>query len=169
MLDVASQGVAPAFAAPMGQIENAFLRLTNQVKVMDQAAMDYRGPVGDLNSAAMLIAHLAVVDLAYLHCIIGTPAPRELEEMVGPFQDEQGRIPVTAGRSAAEMLAHYGRVIDLVREYVATQSDEDAARPVQVPWWSGPATVRYVLWHMASHSMLHLGQISRLKAAYAKS
>lgn len=169
MFDVASQGVASALAVPMGLMENAFRRLTVLVQAMDQAALDYRGPGGDVNSAAMLIAHLAVTDLEYLYRIIGTEAPRELQELVGPFEDEHGRLPVVAGRSAAEMLAHYSRVLDLVREHVKTLADQDAERPVVVPWWPQPATVRYVLWHMASHSMLHQGQIARLKAMYAES
>jgi uncharacterized damage-inducible protein DinB len=152
----------------MGQLENAFRRLTNLVTGMDQAAVDYRGSGGDVNSAAMLIAHLAAVDLEYLYLIIGTKAPQELLDYVGPYEDEQGRIPPFAGRSASEMLAHYGRIIDLVREYVQTLTDADAVREVRVPWWPQPATVRYVLWHMAGHSMFHQGQIARLQAAHAE-
>jgi uncharacterized damage-inducible protein DinB len=169
VFDVASEGVAPALAVPLGLIENAFRRLTVLVKGMDQQAFDYRGPGGDVNSAAMLIAHLAVTDLEYLYRIIGTQAPRELQELVGPYQDDQGRLPVVAERSATEMLAHYEKIIDLTRDHVKTLADEDASRTVVVPWWPQPATVRYVLWHMASHSMFHQGQIARLKAAYAES
>lgn len=166
MLDVYSSEVAPALALPLGEIEVAFRRLTNLVKDLPQAALDYRGPDGTLNSVAMLIAHLTVVDVGYLHAIMGTPVPPELAEAVGPYHDEQGRIPLVEGRPAAELLAQYGRVIDLVRAYLKTKGDDEAARPVTIGWWPQPATVRYVLWHMASHSMFHQGQIARLLAWY---
>ena len=57
-------------------------------------------------------------------------------------------------------------MLDMAREYVAGLKDEDSERPVNVPWWPEPATVRYVLWHMAHHSGWHLGQIARRRAAY---
>jgi uncharacterized damage-inducible protein DinB len=169
VFDVASEGVAPALSFPLGLIEDAYRRVTGVVQGMDQEAFDYRGPGGDVNSAAMLIAHLAVTDLEYLYRIIGTQAPGELQELVGPYQDAQGRLPVVSGRSPAEMLARYGKIIDLIRDYVKTLADEDASRTVVVPWWPQPATLRYVLWHMARHSLFHQGQIARLKAAYAES
>lgn len=168
MWDLASEDVAPALSVPMGQMENAFLRLTRLIHEMEQEAIDYRGPGGDLNSTAMLISHMALVDLDYLHAITGAPKSAELEAAYGPYHDENGQIPLVNGRSAAELLDHYRRVIDMVREYLKSQSDDEAARPVTIAWWPQPATVRYVLWHMASHSMFHQGQISRLKAWFSQ-
>lgn len=168
MWDTASPDVAPALAIPMGQIENAFRRLTGLVQDMPQEALDYRGPDGNLNSTAMLIRHLARVDLEYLHAIMGRPIPPEAEAAYGPYHDATGQIPLVAGRPAAELLGQYQQVIDWVREYLRTQPDSEATREVAIPWWSQPATVRYVLWHMAAHSMFHQGHISRLKAWYSR-
>lgn len=166
MLDIVSPDLAPALAPPMAQIENAFLRLSNLVKESPQAVLDYRGPAGSVNSIAMLITHLAVVDNDYLHEIMGVPCTEEEDAFYGPYHDENGRIPLVTGRSAEELLAHYRGVIDNLRNYLLTKSDEEATRPVKVAWWPEQATVRYILWHLAAHSMLHQGQISRLKEAY---
>ncbi|MFZ5824322.1 MAG: DinB family protein [Bacillota bacterium] len=168
MLDVISADVAPALSAPLGQVETAFRRLTHLVKDMSQDALDYRGPSGNQNSTAMLIMHLAQVDLTYLHTITGEPVSAELESLYGPYHDENGHIPLVTGVSATDLLSHYRRVIDMVADYLKTKSDDEASRSVTIPWWEQPATVRYVLWHIASHSMFHQGQITRLKALYSE-
>jgi uncharacterized damage-inducible protein DinB len=166
MFDIHSQDVAPALALPMGEIENAYARLSRLVGGMDQTLLDYRGPDGTLNSAAMLVRHLILVDLEYLSRIAGEPISPELEAIYGPFEDENGRIPAVAGRPEGELLEGYGKVISLIRAYLKTKTDAEAARPVTIPWWPEQATVRYVLWHMAGHCMFHQGQIARLQAAY---
>jgi len=150
-------------------VGGAYRRVTGVVQGREQGAFDYLGPGGDVNSAAMLIAHLAVTDLEYLYRIIGTQAPGELQELVGPYQDAQGRLPVVSGRSPAEMLARYGKIIDLIRDYVKTLADEVAPRTRGGPRGPQPGTLRYGSWHMAPHSLFHQGQIARLKAAYAES
>ncbi len=167
MFDMTTVDLTPALAVAMGQIQNAFNRLTRLVKEMDQPALDYRGPEVTANSTAMLIRHLAVVDLEYLHQIMGRPQPQELTERYGPGEDENGQIPVISGRPATELLAEYEQVIEMVHEYLRGKDDAEATREVQIPWWPQPATVRYVLWHMAYHSAFHQGQISRLKGSYA--
>lgn len=164
MLDISSPGLPPALAIPFGLIENAYRRLTTQTQSMTQEELEFAGPPGNVNTTATLIGHLAQVDLEYLHAIKGEPVPPDLAAQYGPYQDEQGRLPKVTGKSAADLLAHYGQVIELIHTYLTTQTDADAARPVTIPWWPQPATVRYVLWHMASHSIFHQGQISRLRA-----
>lgn len=166
MLDVASPGLPPGLAVPFGLVEHAFRRLRNLVQDMDQDELEYSGPAGAPNSTASLLRHLAFVDLGYLHCIKGEPIPEDLEAEYGPYHDETGRIPAVRGRSVEDLLQPYQRVIDMVRDYLRTQTDADAERPVRVPWWPEPATVRYVLWHMAGHSMFHQGQIRRLREWY---
>jgi uncharacterized damage-inducible protein DinB len=168
MLDLFNREVAPALSLPLAQLEAAFARLGRIVQGMSQEALDYRGPTGDQNSTAMLICHLAQVDLDYLHGIMGAPVPDELRATYGDYQDEHGKIPVVAGRSATELLDHYGRVIERVRAYLQGTSDEEASRSVAIPWWPQPATVRYLLWHMATHSIHHQAQIMRLKEAFAQ-
>lgn len=72
------------------------------------------------------------------------------------------------GKTAAELLANYRRLLDRVRDYLRTQTEADALRPVQVPWWQERAALRYVLWHMAGHSLFHQGQIRRLQIWYGQ-
>jgi uncharacterized damage-inducible protein DinB len=166
MLDLGSPGLPPALSVPFSLVAHAAQRLVRQVADMSQAELEYRGPSGDLNSTATLIAHIAYIDLVYLHIIMGRPIDPALEEEYGPYQQADGALPVVTGRSVDELLGRHHRVIEMARAYLKGLTDADAARQVQVPWWSQPATVQYVLWHMAGHSMFHQGQISRLRAWY---
>lgn len=167
MRDIASPNVPAAFSVPFGLMEDAFRRLSSLVREVPQAELEYQGPSGDLNSIATLLAHLARVDLDYLHAIKGQPVPQELDHTYGPYETENQSLPVVTGSTAAELLERYEFVLSMVREYLQTQTDADAKRSVQVAWWPQPATVRFVLWHMASHSMFHQGQIARLKQWYS--
>lgn len=166
MIDIFSPDVPPALAQAFGQLENAYARLSRQVGGLSQEALEYTGPAGNVNSTAMLLGHLAYANLVYLYIVKGEPIPADLEAEMGPFELEDGTLPRVAGKSAAELAERYGRVLSMAREYLQTQSDAAAARAVKVPWWPEPATVRYVLWHMAQHTSFHLGQIARLQAWY---
>lgn len=165
MMDIHSPNVPESLAMPFGMMEQAFRQLTNLVRDMAPDALEFKGPEG-VNSTAMLLRHLAYVDLGYLHEIMGKEVPQELEETYGPYETEQGRLPEITRHTATELLERYQRVLDLAREYFQTLSEQDATREVKVGWWGRTATVRFVLWHMASHSMIHQGQIARLQAAY---
>ncbi len=165
MRDIFSPDIPTALAVPFGLIEDGFRRLTRRVEGMSQEELEFTGPPGNTNSTAMLLAHLAIVDLWYLHIIMGVvPVPEDLQAEYGPDETESGDLPAVTGKSVAELLERYGRVIQMMREYLRTQTDADAERPVKVPWWPEEATVRYVMWHMAGHSMHHQGQIVRLRA-----
>lgn len=165
-IDLGVLGLPESLAVPYSLVEAAFRTLRRRVSDMSQDALDYRGPDGTFNSTATLLAHLGVVDLHYWHYIIGKPVPPELADEYGPFQDEHGKLPVVAGRSAAELLERHQRAHDLGRAFLATQDDAFAVREVNIPWWPEPATVRFVLWHMAGHAKFHEGHIARLKALY---
>jgi uncharacterized damage-inducible protein DinB len=166
MIDLVSLNVAPAFATSLAHVEAAFRRLTRIVGELSPEAFEYRGPAGDMNSAAMLVAHLAQVDLEYVHLLMGKPIPDELQAEFGPIEDEHGRIPLVTGRTPAELLARYRRVIDMVQAYFADKPDEEATREVTIPWWPEPTTVRYLLWHITWHAVHHQSQIQRLQALY---
>lgn len=166
MFDILSPGLSPALAVPFGLLENSYGRLTHLVQRMGQQALEFRGPDGQLNSTATLLAHIARADLEYLHAIMGQRLSPELKAEYGPYQTSKNRLPDVTGKTAAELLERCRRVIEMGREYLATKGEEEAERPVQIPWWPQPATVRYVLWHMAGHSMFHQGQIRRLQEWY---
>lgn len=166
MFDTKSPGLPPALAAAYGLVEDGFRRLGNLVKGMTAVELEYLGAGGNRNSTATLLNHLALTDLEYLHCIKGEPVPAVLAARFGPYHDAEGNLPPVTGRSVEELLAQYAEVIDLGRSYLATLEDAEAERRVNVAWWSQPATVRFVLWHMAGHSMLHQGQIQRLRLSH---
>lgn len=166
MYDIAVPELPLALSVPYGLMEDAFRRLQNLVAGISPEELEFTGPAGNINSTATLIAHLARTDLDYLFCIKGAPVPPELELAYGPDRAEDETLPAVRGKTAAELLAGYRRVLDMVRDYLKSQPDEAAVRPVTVPWWPKPATVRFVLWHMAGHSMFHQGQIRRLREWY---
>lgn len=166
MFDILSPGLPPALAVHYGLIENGFQRLTRLVANMTPAELEYLGPAGNRNSTATLLAHLALTDLDYLHCLKGEPVPADLAARFGPYHTEEGLLPPVTGRTVDDLLAQYAEVIDLGRDYLRGLADSDAGRTVTVEWWSQPATLRYVLWHMAGHSMFHQGQIQRLRLGY---
>lgn len=165
MKDIVSAGMAPTLGMAFALVEDAFRRLAGYADGMTEAEFQFIDP-GNVNSTAMLIRHLINVDLEYLHQIMGRPVPPELEAKYGPYADENGQIPQVAGVTGAQLLEAYRGVIEMARVYLSGLTDADATTPVVVPWWKEPATVRYVLWHMASHSSGHLGQIARIRALY---
>lgn len=166
MLDLTSPNLPPALGEPFSLMEDAYRRLTRIVQGMSQEELEYTGPAGNVNSTAMLIAHLSYADLMYLHLIKGEPVPPELEAEFGPFETEEGLLPPVSGKTAAELLSRGQRMLEMVREYLQTLPAEAAMREVHVPWWPQPATLRYILWHVAGHSRFHQGQIARLQGFY---
>jgi uncharacterized damage-inducible protein DinB len=166
MFDIAAAGLPLALAIPLGQIENAHLRLTRRVQEMSQAEVDFTGPTGNVNSTAMLLAHIALIDWVYLQIIKGEQVTDEPHPYLGAHEDEKGNLAPVSGVPATELLARHTWVIDEIRAYLQTCTEADATRAVKVPWWPEEATVRYVLWHMAGHCMNHIGQIDRLKGFF---
>jgi hypothetical protein len=86
VLDIVSQDLAPALAQAMGQIENAFRRLTNFVRAMDQEALDYlHGVTGQPKSAELEAHYGRVIDIL---------APgRPLHAAPGPDRPAEGLLP----------------------------------------------------------------------------
>ncbi|HVB10708.1 MAG TPA: DinB family protein [Bacillota bacterium] len=164
-IDLATEGIAdPQVALLFAGIAEAYRRLKRQVSDMTQAELEYRGPSGDLNSTATLIAHLAYVDLTYLHSLKGEKVPPDLDRAYGPFQDETGHLPEVRGKSAAELLERYAVVQDMIRSYLAPLTAADLERTQ--PSWNpqDQRTTRWLLVHMAWHSAYHQGHITWLKA-----
>lgn len=166
MRDLTCSDLPPALSQSWAQVEDAFRRLTSRVKEMSQEELDFKGPPGNPNSTAMMLAHMAPVDLEYLHIIMGRAVPPDLAAEIGQAFESDDSLPRVKGKPLSELMATCRRVLDMGREYLRTQTDADAERLVKVPWWPEPATVRYVLWHMAAHSNNHQGQIDRLRAWY---
>lgn len=166
MLDIKPAGLAPALAVSFGQIENAHLRLTRRVQEMTQVELDFVGSSGNKNSTAMLMAHVALTDWVYLQCIKGETVSDDPHPYLGAHEDEHRNLAQVSGVSVADLLARLQWVRDEIQAYLQTCTDAEAERAVKVPWWPQEATVRYVLWHMAGHTMHHIGQIARLQELY---
>jgi uncharacterized damage-inducible protein DinB len=166
MKDLTSPGLPPALDLAFSQFADTFDKLSRRVRDMSQEELEYVGPAGNINSTATLLGHLAVVNLHYLYRIKGERVPAALDEAYGPYQTEDGKLPRVTGKSVGELLHRHQQVLGMTREYLQTLSDADATRPVTIEWWPELASVRFVLWHMSSHSMLHQGHIGRLREWY---
>lgn len=166
MFDIAASGVPSSLAVPFGLVENAHRRLARRIGEMSQAELEYLGTGGNRNSTATLAAHIALTDFCYLLCIKGEEVVDEPHPILGAYEDEQGNLPAVTGVSAADLIARHAMVIGQIREYLQSCNEAEAERAVKVAWWPEEATVRYVLWHMASHTVHHIGQIVRLQEQY---
>lgn len=162
-LDVRLDPILPPLVALLwGQIEDARRQLQELVAGMDQPALEYRGPTGDDNSTASLLAHLALSDLSFARHCFGTEIPVDVRARFGPNRDEAGRLPVVTGVPAAELLDRVDTAHGYLRRGMAGLQDTDLDRVL--PLFRGnDGTLRWVLWHVADHHMLHQGQIRTLK------
>lgn len=153
----------PMLRLLFGQMEYAFKSLFFLVEDMTVAELDYRGPSGTLNSTAMLLRHLAIIDLWWLHAFKGEPIPPELSERYGPLENEEGKLSEISGESLTALRSNYTHVHALLRAYVKSLTDADLDRPVRLGDQT-ETSVRWGLWHLAEHSMMHQGQIRWLRA-----
>lgn len=165
-LDVRSAALTePHLALLFGQVETAERFLVWLTQRCSQEEMEYRGPAGDRNSIATLILHIAGCNLMWVYPILqDRPVPEELQ---GRFilHEGDGPMPAVVGLPAAELLDRHRESVAHLREYLLTLSDADLDRTVSM----GPeveATIRWGLWHIAEHSMLHQGHIRWLRLWY---
>lgn len=156
---------AAGFAHPLvgtlyGQLEDAYQQMALLVADMSPKELEYRGPRGDLNSTAMLLAHLPRVDLWWLYAFQDQEVPLELTDKYGrePWGEQ---MPEIRGMNAAVLLERHQAVREMVRAYLLTQTDADMDRTL--PFGQHVVTMRWALWQMAQHSFLHQGQIRWLK------
>lgn len=152
----------PQLSLLFGQIESAEQWLTWLIEDCTPAELTYRGPAGDRNSIATLVLHIAGCNLKWLYELFQRePVPAPLRERF-LFHDDDGPMPEMTGYSADQLLALHRESVARLREYLLTLSDGDLDRRISM----GPdmeATVRWGLWHLAEHSMLHQGHMRWLR------
>lgn len=157
----------PQLALLFGQIENAQRFLGWLTGRCSQAELEYKGPLGDRNSIATLILHLAGTNLNWVYKLMqGRPVPEELRERF-IFHEGDGPMPEVVGLSADELLSRHRESVEHDQGYLMTLTDTDLERTVSLG--EDPeieATFRWGLWHIAEHSMLHQGHIRWLRLWY---
>ena len=158
-VDIPDQTVRLLF----GQIDYARKSLFWEIEEMTTDELDFRGPEGTLNSTAMLVRHLMAIELWWLHAFQKKPIPTEVLDQFGPLEANDGRIPFVSGLTAPDLLSQYVRVHAMLREYVWALTSADLDRVITLSD-EMETTVRWGLWHLAEHSMLHQGQIRWLRA-----
>lgn len=157
--------ISPEFQHPQvsllhAQIQRSFRLLTHYTGELTQEQIEYRGPAGDRNSIATLIAHLTATDVFWLYKL----QEKELEGEWAVLGKEMDASPMPAvkGLSAKELLARYEQVLTSLKEYLLTLTDGDLERVIRLND-EVEVTVRWALNHISEHSAMHRGHIIWLK------
>lgn len=166
-IDAFEPGLTPQVALLFGQIKSAHWRLRELVSEMSPAELAYAGPTGRENSTLTLLQHLSEADLDMSIRYAGVEAPPALQAEFGPRRDEKGFLPAARSSEAGVYLARLEQVHGLLRERLAALSDADLSREIKTLDGVG-MTLRFGLWHMAEHSMMHQGQIRVLRRQFSE-
>lgn len=162
LFDVREPGLSGERALLYGQIRDAHRQLRQTVEQMTDAELAYAGPRGTDNSSLSILLHLAFADAYLGRLATGMEVPDHLKQRLGPPRDEAKRLPKPGpelGRD--QILALIEEVHGHVRAALERMGDHDLDRTMPFGR-QDEATARWVLWHMADHTMLHLGQIRLL-------
>lgn len=163
LYDLAESSLSGEFALLYAQIRDAYQRLGELVADMNEAELHYAGPAGTDNCTAAILLHLAVGDADMAARWAGVTLPAGRRERLGPGRDEAGRLPAPpAGWTAGDSLAALDEIHGHLRTTLAGMSPADLERRSSFRKVH-EVTLRWALWHMAEHSMLHQGQIRVLK------
>lgn len=158
----------PQLSLLYGQIDTAQQFLFWLIQRCTPDELEYRGPAGDRNSIASLVLHIAGCNLQWVFKVLQRqPIPADLQERFICHEGE-GPLPEVRGLSAQELMDRHRETVGMVKAYMLTLRDTELDRVVSL----GPrvdASVRWGLWHLAEHSMLHQGHIRWLRTWYRES
>lgn len=160
--DSLAPGLPPHLGVLWGQIQDACRRLEELVSKMSQEELEYRGPVGKDNSTAALLAHLALSDLNYAKRFPGVEVPDSVAATFGPARDDAGMLPDVKGQPAAALLDRIRQAQAYQKQWVDRARDADLDTVVPI-FRGNESSMRWLLWHVAGHSMLHQGHIRTLQ------
>lgn len=154
--------MTPVIGLLHAAVKYNFVRLKQLVEDMTQEEIDYKGPNQELNSAAQLLRHLAVVDLHWVYRLQSKSVPAAYRERFGPMYEEDGKLPMINGISLKALLDEYEEIQDMFRKVCLSKTDDDLSEIV--PYGNeNNATVRWGIWHIADHSRHHYADMVRLK------
>jgi uncharacterized damage-inducible protein DinB len=136
---------AQFFADYLQRLEDLQRRLHKEVRDLPAEAMDW-SPGSQMNSVAVLLAHIAGVLHEGMDIALGDPPSRVRAQ---EFQ--------TRDVLSAEMLRRLDAVIDYARGALPRLGLEDLEKARQDE--DGPVTCGWALLHALEHAYLHLGHV----------
>ena len=130
-----------------------------------------------MNTIGMLLAHLAIVEVFWLHVAEGHASEENMRRCLGVGTDDDG-MPLAAGGSppkglAGRPLKYYLKLLQLARahtrKHVRRYADADLARSILRTRRNGQrqrVSLHWILYHLAEHFSGHYGQILLLRHLY---
>jgi uncharacterized damage-inducible protein DinB len=162
----------PRMASFAAQLEDQLTRLRTDVEGLDVRQLEWQ-PQKGVNTVGMLLAHLAVVDLWWLHL-----APRQtpeadgdriFKEVIGIGGDGDG-LPLAADGEhpatlAGKPFANYWKMIERARAVAHTDLRhwKDAELNNTYPLGDRVISREWTVYHVLEHFCGHYGQILLLK------
>ena len=169
-------GRSRAAMAWVAHLDDQTKLLAKDLKDLTPAELQWQ-PKRGTNTIGMLLAHLAIVEVFWLHIAEGTATDENLEKSLGIGVDDDG-MPLAAGGAPPEGLAgkpfmYYMKLMRRARAHtrriVRGYRDADLARSITRTRRNGQrqrVSLRWILYHVAEHFSGHYGQVLLLRHLY---
>jgi uncharacterized damage-inducible protein DinB len=172
---IPAEGFRSAAAATfVAQLDDLTRRLTQDVSGLGSDDLA-RQPQRGVNTIGMLLAHMAIVEVAWTDVILGGQSdPRARVPLILGIAATDDGLPLAAdgtppallnGRAWPFFADLHARARQHLTSLAREQTDEEFARPVPRQRVDGPylITPRWTLHHLVEHYMGHYGQILLLR------
>lgn len=166
----------------VAQLDDQNRRLFEDLKDITPAELEWQSAIG-MNTIGMLLAHMALVEVWWMH--VGPLRAGSIEAASAPipgilsltFKDDgmpiekaKGEPPsILAGREIAFYEDLLRKARSFTKECLVTLTDADLDRTGSLKRKDGSTgtyTVRWVLYHVLEHEAAHYGQISLIRHQY---
>jgi uncharacterized damage-inducible protein DinB len=166
----------------VAQMDDQNRRLLEDLKDITPAELEWQSAPG-MNTIGMLLAHIAIVEVWWIH--VGPLAKGSTEAAAEPlpgiigmgFKDDglpierAGGVP--AQNLAGKDLAFYAEALEKARKFTKevtiSMTDDDLDRTGSLKRRDGSTgtyTVRWVLYHLLEHEAAHYGQVGFIRHQY---
>jgi uncharacterized damage-inducible protein DinB len=158
-------------ASFMAQLDDQSRRLREDTRGLPEEALSWQ-PAPGMNTIAMLLAHIAIVEVYWIAILSGEPDPCERVIGVDMMGDGMPIAPdgLPPDSLAGKPLAHYDRMLSRARAYarrrVRRLGPAALAGKVRRTRQDGEVWThsrRWILYHLLEHFAGHYGQILMLR------
>jgi len=166
----------------VAQLDDQNRRLLEDIHDITPAELDWQSAPG-MNTIGMLLAHIAIVEVWWMHVgplakgsaeAAGEPLPGiiglRLEDDGMPIEKAGGQPPTNlAGRDRSFYEDVLRKARSFTKEIMVSLTDNDLDRTGSLKRRDGSTgtyTVRWVLYHVLEHEAAHYGQVSSIRHQY---
>lgn len=157
----------------VAQMDDQSRRLTEDTRDLTPEELAWQ-PAPGLNTIGMLLAHIAIVEVYWLHTALSGGTPFQCHQVLGIGEDDDG-MPIPAGSPPAQTLkgktlGFYDDLLTRARKHTVAATrglaDADLDRRFIRRRKDGSEdtfNVRWVLYHVLEHQAGHYGQVLLLR------